>query len=174
MVDTRELLSPTWLLFEHALSVNAENRGSPGHSACGPRESRVLTAAIRARSQQRFARSRAWRWNTAVKISSFGGNVQRIAPSHQNWRSWSAERNDWRGRARLRPPAVGSPWCCWWKSACGTWCCLGCLHRGGKDRGGKGSGAGRQATAGLARAGLAVAPSGWLWQGLQLPAGEIS
>jgi hypothetical protein len=30
MVDARELLSPTWLPFAHALSVNAENRELPG------------------------------------------------------------------------------------------------------------------------------------------------
>jgi len=93
MVDARELLSPHVAAIRACTVSERWESGSSGHSACGPRESRVLAAAIRARSQQRFARSRAWRWNTAVKISSFGANVQRTAPSHLNWRSWSAGRN---------------------------------------------------------------------------------
>jgi len=93
MVDARELLSPTWLPFAHALSVNAENQDLPGIQAVAARmmgvssrDSRPVAAAIRPVSRVAM--------EPAVKISSFGGNVQRTAPSHQNWRSWSAGRND--------------------------------------------------------------------------------
>ena len=65
MVDARELLSPTWLPFAHALSVNAENQDLPGIQAVAARmmgvssrDSRPVAAAIRPVSRVAMEHSR--------------------------------------------------------------------------------------------------------------------
>jgi hypothetical protein len=175
MVDACALPSPTWQLFAHAPSGNAGNRDLPGIQPVFCANQRCEQPRFAPRSQQRCARSRASRWNTAVKISSFGGKVKSAASSHQNRRSWSAEWLQGPGETPAasgglaavllaegrvgRGPAGGSARrtrCCWREAAWDR----ALLAEGRAGRGG----AGRRPGAGFGAAGTLIRPrGGWRW-----------